>query len=281
MPVAEVSTSDSVAVSAPGARGRATLRAIRVLWLRELIRFGRNRLRVAMGLVSPLMFLLVLGTGLGSMMGVSAGFRSYLFPGVLLMAVQAPAITVGISIVWDRQAGFLRQMLVAPVRRGAIVAGLCLGGATTGTLYGALVLVLAGVAGIPYHPQLLLVLAELALVAFTFTAMGVLAAVCIKRIETFQVVVNLALMPLLFLSGAMFPASGLPTWLGVAVNANPLTYAVDAIRRTLPGDAAHLPGADGPRWWDAAPPVVLEIGFVALLAAVALAVATRRFSRTE
>ncbi|GLZ37035.1 ABC transporter permease [Actinokineospora sp. NBRC 105648] len=256
------------------------LRTIRVLWLREVIRFGRNRLRVAMGLVSPLLFLLILGTGLNSLMG-GGGFQGYLFPGVLLMAVQAPALAVGISIVWDRQSGFLRQMLVAPVRRAALVAGLCLGGATAGTLYGLLVLVLAGVAGIPYRPELLLVLGELVLVSFTFTAMGVLAAVCIKRIETFQVVINLALTPLLFLSGAVFPAGGLPGWLSAAVAVNPLAYAVDALRRTLPGDAARLPGTTGPQWWGSAPPLVAELGLVAALAAVALVVAARRFSRAE
>ncbi|MGW3966095.1 ABC transporter permease [Amycolatopsis sp. NPDC005003] len=259
----------------------ADLRAIRVLWLREVIRFGRNRLRVAMGLLSPLMFLLILGTGLGPLAGAGGNFRGYLFPGVLLMAVQAPALAVGISLVWDRQAGFLRQMFVAPVRRGALVAGLCLGGATAGTCYGVLVLVLAGAAGIPYDASLLLVLAELALVSFTFTAMGVLAAVCIRRIETFQVVINLALTPLLFLSGAVFPPGGLPGWLSTAVAVNPLTYAVDAIRRTLPGEAALLPGTRGPEWWGAAPPVVAELGLVVLLAGVAIGVAARRFSRTE
>ncbi|MGC0417273.1 ABC transporter permease [Embleya sp. AB8] len=264
------------------------LRTVRVLWQREMIRFTRNRVRLAMGLVTPLMFLLILGTGLNSLIGGGGSadglsdYRAYLFPGVLIMAVQAPAIAVGVTIVWDRQAGFLRQMLVAPVRRGVLLTGICLGGAATGAGYGALVLAVAGAAGVPYRPELLLVLLELALISFAFTALGVLAAVCIRRIETFQVVVGMFMMPLLFLSGAMFPARGLPGWLGGAVLANPLTYGVDALRRTLPGGVATPGGAaTGPQWWGWAPPVLLEVSFLAVAALAALAVATRRFSRTE
>jgi ABC-2 type transport system permease protein len=262
---------------------RASLRAIGLLWRREMIRLKRNPVRIVMGLVTPLMFLLILGTGLSSVTGAAAaGFREYrafLFPGILLMAVQAPAMAAGISIVWDRQAGFLRQMLVAPVRRTVLVAGICLGGATTGLVYGVLVMLTAGEAGIAYRPRLLLATLELGMIAFSFTAAAVLAAVSIRRIETFQVVVGLCMMPLLFLSGAMFPAGGLPGWLGVAVTLNPLTYEVDALRQTLGGNAAVLGGATvGPRWFGWAPPVPLELGLIAVLALGALAIATRRFS---
>jgi ABC-2 type transport system permease protein len=280
-----MTTTEVPAVHSPAAAGEAasagrTLRAVKVMWQREWIRFSRNKMRILMGLITPMMFLLILGTGLNGTVG-GADYRAYLFPGVLLMAVQSPAMAVGISIVWDRQSGFLRQMLVAPVRRGALLAGLCLGGATTGAVYGLLVLLVAGYAGIPYGPELLLGLLEVALVAFTFTAIGVLAAVRIRRIDTFQIVVGIAVMPMLFLSGAMFPVGGLPTWLGTAVLLNPLTYGVDALRRTLPGDLDLGGGAVGPRWWDWAPPVLLEVGIVALIAFVALAAATRRFARAD
>lgn len=268
-----------------GVRGTARdLRTVAVLWRRETIRFTRNRVRIAMSLLTPLMFLLILGTGLNSAMGEDtlSEFRAFLFPGVLLMSVQAPAVAVGASIVWDRRSGFLRQMLVAPVRRGAILVGICLGGATSGAIYGLLVLLLAGAADVAYHPQLLLVLLELGLVAFAFTSLGVVAAVCVRRPETFQVAVSMCMMPLFFLSGAMFPASGLPGWLGTAVTLNPMTYAVDALRRRLPGEAATVSGGrTSPEWWGWTPPVLLEIGLVALLALVALSAATRRFSRVE
>ncbi len=273
------------AAPALGSPVRRDLRAIRMLWHREVIRLGRNRLQIAMGLVTPLMFLLILGTGLESVGGdLGEGFReyrSYLFPGVLVMATQAPAIAVGISVVWDRQAGFLRQALVAPVRRVSLLLGLCLGGATTGTLYGAMVLVVAPVVDVPYHPMLLVALFEVWLVALTFTTLGMLAAVCIKRIETFQVVVSLCLMPLMFLSGAMFPPGGLPGWLGAAVLANPLTYAVDAIRRTLPGELDLGGYAEGPQLLGWVPPVALELLVVLALALVAVVVGARRFSRAD
>lgn len=261
------------------------LRAIRMLWHREVIRLARNRVQIAMGLVTPLMFLLILGTGLQSV-GGSIGdsfreYRAYLFPGVLVMATQAPAIAVGISVVWDRQVGFLRQALVAPVRRVSLLLGLCLGGATAGTLYGAMVLLIAGAVDVPYHPRLLAALAEVWLVALAFTALGMLAAVSIKRIQTFQVVVSLSLTPLMFLSGAMFPAGGLPGWLGTAVLVNPLTYAVDAIRRTLPGNLDMSGSAEGPQPWGWAPSVTLELAMVLLMALVAVTVGARRFSRAE
>ncbi|TDD91860.1 ABC transporter [Actinomadura rubrisoli] len=261
------------------------LRTIRVQWQREMIRLRRNRLSAAMGLLSPLLYLLILGTGLSSVVAAggdgSGDFRAYLFPGVLLMAAQAPALTVGASIVWDRQSGFLRQMLVLPVGRPALLTGLCLGGASTGAASCVPVLVLAGLVGVPYDLRLLVALVEVALLSFAFATLGVLMAVCIRRLETFQVVAGLSTAPMLFLSGAVFPASGLPGWLGAAVIANPLTYGVDALRRTLPGPLDLGGQASGPGWGGWTPPVLLELGIIALLALAALWVATYRFSRPE
>ncbi|MEV4352229.1 ABC transporter permease [Actinoplanes sp. NPDC049596] len=269
----------------PAGRLRADLRAVEVLWKREMLRLRRNPMRLAMGLLTPLLFLIVLGTGITAAGGSGDGFRqfrTFLFPGVLLMALQAPTVAVGVAIVWDRQAGFLRQMLVAPVRRGAVLAGIILGGATTGAVYGGLVLTVAGVAGIPYRPSLLLVLAELALISAAFTALGVLAAVSFRRIETFQMVVSLCMMPLVFLSGAIFPANGLPGWLGIAVRINPLTYVVDLLRRTLPGPDVTLGGRpSSPQWWGWVPPVGIEALGITLIAVVALALAARRFARSD
>ncbi|MFF4031468.1 ABC transporter permease [Streptomyces sviceus] len=277
---------ETAAPPATRVSSHSNLRAVRVLWQREVTRLTRNPVRLAMGLLTPLLFLVVLGTGMSSSPG-SAGdgmrqYRTFLYPGVLLMSVQAPAIAVGISIVWDRKSGLLRQMLVAPVRRGALILGVCLGGAAAGTVYGAMVVALAWVADIPYEPRLLLVLPELALISLVFTSLAVLAAVAMKRIETFQVAVSLGMMPLLFTSGAMFPVGGLPGWLGFAVNVNPLTYAVDAIRRTLPGIGAEYGGrAAGPTWGGWSPPVALELGVIAAIASLAVLGAARRFSRAE
>ncbi|MFI6585587.1 ABC transporter permease [Embleya sp. NPDC050493] len=260
-------------------------RTIRVMWYREVLRLRRTPVRVVFALMSPLLFLLVLGTGLTSAMesaGDDADYRVYLVPGVLLMAIQVPAVNTGVSIVWDRQAGFLREMLVAPVRRSALLTGICLGGTTVAVLHGILMLVFTASMGISVRPHLLaLVLLELVVIAFTLTAGGILAAVCLERAETFQAVVGIALMPLLFLSGALFPVSGLPGWLNGAVLANPMSYGVDAMRRTLPTGNFENVAESGPHWWGWQPPVVLEIAGLALLACLTLTIAARRFSRIE
>ncbi|UUU31702.1 ABC transporter permease [Streptomyces sp. CA-210063] len=297
MPLSSATTSDSLSPPAPDATGGrgapdrragpfvADLRTLRILWRREMTRFLRNRARLVMGLAAPLLFLFVLGNGIGSAGGDLGHYQAFLFPGTLLMVVQGPAVAVGTVLMWDRQSGFLRQMLVAPVRRGAILAGICLGGATTGALYALPVLALAGPMGLPYHPRLLLVLGEVALLSFALTALGVSAAVCIRRPETFQIVSGLAMAPAMLLSGALFPVGGLPSWLGAAVLANPLSYGVDALRRTMPDPdpttAAPAWFHAGPEWWGWTPPVLLELALVVLPSLLLLLLAGRRFARID
>ncbi|MGP3985280.1 ABC transporter permease [Streptomyces sp. 3N207] len=265
------------------ARLARELRAVRVLWHREMVRLLRTKVQIVMGLLTPVMFLLVMGTGLESMSTTAgdafAQFRSFLFPGVLVMATQAPALAVGLSVVMDRQSGMLRQAMVAPVHRVSLLLGLSLGGATCGAVYGGLVLAISGTVGIAYHPLLLVALLEVAVIALLFTAGGMLAAVTIQRIQTFQVLMGLALMPLMFLSGAMFSPSGLPRWLGIVVHLNPLTYAVDAVRRTLPGELDMGGYAGPPQIAGWSPPVALEVCFITALAALTLYAAARRFAR--
>lgn len=267
-----------------GAGLRRNLSAIGMLWRREVIRLTRNRLRIVMGLVTPLMFIVVLGTGIESIGGnaiVMEHYRTFLFPGMLMMAVQSPAIGVGISIVWDRQSGFLRQTLAAPVKRLSLLTGLCLGGATAGGLYGLLVLCIAPYAGMSYSPRLLLALGVVLLIAFTFTALGIMAAVTIRSVDTFEVVVSLSLTPLLFLSGAVFPPNGLPGWLGTIVLINPMTYAIDATRRVLPGDFFLDGMSQSPQLWGWTPPVWMELLMVLGLALSALALASHKFSKAQ
>ena len=260
------------------------LRAIGVLWRRELLRLARNRAQLALMLINPMLFLLVLGTGLDTMLAGTAGsadYRAYLFPGVLLMAVQLPALSAGMSIVRDREAGFLRGMLVAPVGRGTILVGACLGGATAAVVQGGLLLVLAGFAGLSYQPVVLvLLLAVLTLVAFTMTVLSALAAVLVRRPETFQTMLSIGAMPLFFLSGALFTVGNLPGWLRTITLANPLSYAVDALRRTA---ALAMPPERAPAALELAgwtPPVLVELAAMLLVSVFALAVAVRRFART-
>src|SRR5579875_3239048 len=264
---------------------RAYAQATALLWRREMVRLRHNPVRLAMGLVTPLLFLVVLGSGLDAASGLAGAqmhdYRTFLFPGTLLMAIQAPSIAVGISLVWDRRLGLLRQMLVSPFPRMSIIGGLACGGATTGAIYGLMLLLISGIAGIRYTPMLLVALAEIFLISFMFTGVGLLVAVTIRQIDAFQVVVNLSLMPLMFFSGALFPPNGLPGWLSIVVKLNPLTYGVDAVRRTLPGAdvlGTRLTSLVVFGW---TPPVPVELGFLAGIGLVAVALSTIRFSPTS
>jgi ABC-2 type transport system permease protein len=197
------------------------------------------------------------------------------------------SIFSAVSIVWDREFGFLREMLVAPVRRGAIVLGKCLGGATVATAQGAVVLLLAGFVHVPYSPVLMVtLLGVMALSAFTLTALGVVLASRIQRLEAFGVVVQFFVMPMFLLSGALFPLTRLPGWLQVLTRLDPLTYAVDPMRRAV---FSHVTAPEtvsqtlnpGVTWFGWHIPAGVELAVVASLGVLALAVAVNQFSRTE
>ena len=231
-----------IRVAVPERSIRADLRAVSIVWRRELIRFRTDRLRAVTSLVQPVLFLFVLGTGLSRLAGhglpSGVDFKTFIYPGVLAMSVLFTAIFSAASIVWDREFGFLREMLVAPVRRWAIVIGKCLGGATVATFQGLIFLALAGVAHVPYDPLLLLTLVgELLLLSFTLTAFGVMMAARIKQIQAFMALTQLFILPLFFLSGALYPLNGLPAWLTVLTSIDPLTYVVDPMRHAV---FAHL-----------------------------------------
>ncbi len=262
----------------------ADLRAIKVVWQRELIRFSRDRLRIVVALIQPALFLFVLGGGLsrlaaGGTHGVD--LRTFMFPGTLAMAVLFTAVFSAASIVWDREYGFLREMLVAPIRRGSIVIGKCLGGATVASFQGVIVLCFAGAVHVPYAPTLLLAVFGLQLLlAFTVTAFGVMAAARITQMQSFMALTQMLLMPLLFLSGALFPVTGLPRWLEVLNRIDPITYAVDPMRRVVfshlhMSQAAREALAPGVSWWSWHVPTGVEVLIVAgagvLMAAIAIA----------
>ena len=216
-------------------RGRE-LRTIEMVWRRELIRWGRARSRIVTALVQPVLFLFVLGVGLTPLVGDTGGFdfKKFIFPGVVAMSVVTTAIFSAISVVWDREFGFLREMLVAPVRRSSLVFGKTIGGATVASIQGAIMLGFAPLVGVRLTPQVVVsVLAVSILMAFALTSFGVFVASRIKKMENFQVVMQFLLLPMLFLSGALFPLNGLPTWLAVLTRVNPLTYAVDLLRRSV------------------------------------------------
>ncbi|MFE9682004.1 ABC transporter permease [Streptomyces sp. NPDC006285] len=269
----------------PGGRRAAELAALRALVRREMTRLVASPAQAGLTLLNPLLYFVVLGTGLSGMVGSVSGtgdYMTYVYPGILMMAVQMPALNAGMSIVRDRETGLLRAVLVAPVRRDTFLVGKCLGSAATATAQGGLLLAFAGFAGLPYDPLLLLaLLGELALVAFTLTAFVTLAAVCITRVETFQSALGVTMLPLFFLSGAMFSVAGLPLWLAVLTLVNPLTYAVDALRQTVAWAAPSGTLPPGPDWGGWAPPLAVELMVMCGLGLAALALAARRFSRAE
>jgi ABC-2 type transport system permease protein len=282
--------ADVVAVRVPERSWRSEARAVKIIWRRELIRFLGARAQIIMALIQPLLFLFVLGSGLESLSAASTDgvdLTTFIFPGVLGMAVLFTAIFRAASLVWDRELGFLREMMVAPVSRSSIIVGKCLGGATIAASQGVIMLALAGLVDVPYDPVLILgLLGMMLLLAFTLTAFGVLVAVCIKQAQTFTSVMQMFVMPLFFVSGAFYPVSGLPTWLGVLNRIDPLTYAVDPMRRLVfdhldISDAARQTLDPGVTWWGWHLPPLFEAGMVLLLGLAMMGVAIWRFSRTE
>jgi ABC-2 type transport system permease protein len=290
MTVTTADLVDVIRVQTPQGGLRHDLRAVRVVWQREMIRFSRDRLRIITSMIQPVLFLFVLGTGLSTITTgstQSVNLRTFMYPGALSMAVLFTAMFSAASIVWDREFGFLREMLVAPVGRWSIIVGKCLGGATTAAIQGVIVLALAGLVGVPYSPTLILVVfGEMLLLAFTLTAFGVMTAARITQFQSFMALNQMLLMPLFFLSGALFPLANLPGWLQVLTRIDPLTYAVDPIRRAV---FAHLdvPAATmaklnpGVTWGGWRVPTALELVIVAVMGVVMLLIGIWQFRSAE
>jgi ABC-2 type transport system permease protein len=287
----EQDLTEIIRVAVPERSLRADLRAVSIVWRRELIRFRSDRLRAITSLVQPVLFLFVLGTGLSRLasrgLPVGVDFRTFIYPGVLAMSVMFTAIFSAASIVWDREFGFLREMLVAPVRRWAIVVGKCLGGATVSTFQGIIFLALAGAAHVPYDPVLLLILVgELLLLSFTLTAFGVMMAARIKQIQAFMALTQLFVLPLFFLSGALYPLNGLPAWLTVLTRLDPLTYIVYPMRHAVFTHLSVSPRAlealsPGVTWGGWLVPVGLSLAIVAAMGLAMLGIAIAEFRKTE
>jgi ABC-2 type transport system permease protein len=282
---------DEIRVAVPEGGLRHDVRAAGIVWRRELIRFRTDRLRAVTALIQPVLFLFVLGTGLSSLAGHSLpsgiSFKTFIYPGVLAMSVLFTAIFSAASIVWDREFGFLREILVAPVSRASIVIGKCLGGATIATFQGIIFLALAGFADVPYNPVLFLTLiGELLLLSFTLTAFGVMMAARIKQFQAFMALTQMLVMPLFFLSGALYPLNGLPAWLSVLTRIDPLTYVVGPMRHAVfthldipPVYLEHL--SPGITWLGWPVPVGLSLGIVAAMGLGMMAIAIAEFSKTE
>ncbi|MEO6870756.1 MAG: ABC transporter permease [Chthoniobacterales bacterium] len=237
-------------VSARGKRSGLFLLPTATLWQREIVRFYRQRNRIVGALLSPLVFWFVIGSGIGSSFRVGAAphgmsYLEYFYPGTLILIMLFTAIFSTISIIEDRREGFLQSVLVAPISPGAIVCGKILGGTTLALLQGLVFLLLAPLIGLHLGlTQILACLGTLFVVGFGLTGLGFLVAWPMESTQGFHAIMNVFLIPLWLLSGALFPATNPHTWIYWAIHLNPVTYGVAAIRRALyAGDPGvlHLP----------------------------------------
>jgi len=208
------------------------LDAIKMIWMRDLIRHFRDRVRLLGSITRPVLWLLIMGTGLRAAFNVQGiSYTHFIFPGIIAMNLIFSAMMSTISIIWDREFGFLREILVSPIPRSSIVLGKALSGATVAFIEGLFVLAFAPVIKIhiPFV-NLLLLLPLMFLLGFVCTTLGIVIAARMTSFEGFGVISNFVIMPLFFLSGAMFPIDNLPHWISFVVRINPLTYGVDLLR---------------------------------------------------
>ena len=247
------------------------MEVVYILWLRQLKRYVRSRARIVGSLAQPLLFLVALGFGFGPIYARAGGgnYIQFLAPGVIAMTILFTAMFGGIEVLWDRQFGFLKETLVAPVPRLQVMLGRTLGGASVATLQGIIVFVLTlGVGFRPAHvAQFPLALVMMFLTALLFTALGTAVACVLEDMQGFQLIMNFLVMPLFFLSGALFPLAGVPRAIELVARVDPLSYGVDGIRGALIG-ASHFS-------------LLADIGVLGAFVGVLLAVGSYLFSRIQ
>jgi ABC-2 type transport system permease protein len=247
------------------------LGTIYIMWLREVKRFLRSRSRIIGSLGQPLLFLLALGYGLGGVFAKAGegNYISFLAPGVICMSLIFTAIFGGIQVIWDRQFGFLKETLVAPVSRVAIMLGRTLGGATVATFQGCIVLFITLFIG--FHPYSLFMIIPaifvMLLIAALFASLGMMIGSLLTDMQGFQLIMNFLVMPLFFLSGALFPLTGLPLIMVYLTRVDPLSYGVDAMRGLLINASTFSVGFD--------------IAVLLVITAIFLALGSYFFSKIE
>ena len=245
-----------------------TMNAIYIMWLREVKRFTRSKSRIFGSLGQPVLFLVALGYGLGPVFAKAGqgNYLDFIAPGIIGMSIIFSAIFNGMQVIWDRQFGFLKETMVAPVSRLTIMFGRTIGGATVASLQGILVLILATAAD--FRPVswfgILPAIVVMLLIALVFSALGIMVASLLKDMQGFQLIMNFLVMPLFFLSGALFPLSGV---LLIIASFDPLSYGVDGLRHFLIGTSTF--------------PLTLDIGVLVGVSAVFLALGSYFFSKIE
>jgi ABC-2 type transport system permease protein len=245
------------------------LQAIYVLWLRQMKRFIRAKSRLIANILQPFFFLIFFGFGFSSIQLVgSLNYMDFLMPGMIAMSVVLSSIFSGVSVIWDKQFGFLKEVLVAPVSRVAIVIGQTLGGSTTAIIQGLTVLVIGMLLGVKVNAlSIIPALIFIILIAFFAVSLGLAIASNLNDFHGFQLIMNLLIMPLIFLSSAFFPIQNVPNWMKIIMLSNPLTYAVDGLRGCLIGVFAIS--------------IYIDFAVVAMLCISLTAVGAFAFSKVE
>ncbi|MEM5799324.1 MAG: ABC transporter permease [Candidatus Aenigmatarchaeota archaeon] len=220
------------------------LEAIYTIWLREIKRYLRAKERIISSLAIPIFWFLIFGSGMNIAMrlaNVEVKYSDYIAPGIIAMALLFTSVSSGVSVIWDREFGFLKEMLVAPISRTSIVIGKSLGGATTALLQGLMIIGLSALFGVKFSLfSLFMLLPIMLLISIGFVNLGLIIGSLMETIEGFQLIMNFVVMPLFFLSGALFPIDNLPYFLKIISLIDPLTYGVDAMRYIVLG-TSHLP----------------------------------------
>lgn len=249
-------------------------RALYTLWLREIKRFIRDRARVIISFVQPLLWLVVFAGGFGARLVIpSIDYQQYLFPGIIGQTLLFTAMFMGISVIWDKEFGFMKEVLVAPVSRFTIFMGKMFGDSTAAMLQGVIVFAFGFLLGIPFDPITILpALPVMLLITVGLVSVGLIIASFIGSLENFGAIQTFINLPLFFLSGALFPTTGpgTPEWLRIASAFDPLTYGVDALRTVILGSA-----------WTPLQPLYIDLGIVAIFDVVMIGVGTWAFSRMK
>ncbi len=213
------------------------MRKIYILWLRQIKKYIRSKSRAIGSLVQPLLYLLALGYGFGSVFQAAGqgNYINFLAPGIIGMSILFTSIFAGIEVIWDKQFGFLKETLVAPMSRFDIMIGRTLGGATIATIQGTVVMLISLFVG--FHPyswyMILPAILVMFITALLFTSLGTMLASLMDDMQGFQLIMNFLVMPIFFLSGSLFPLEGLPKILSILTRINPLSYGIDALRILL------------------------------------------------
>ncbi len=259
--------------------------AVQVVAYRELLRFVQERSRIISSFAMPLLFLVIFGAGFTRTIGDLApgvNFVQFIYPGIIAMTVLMNSVMSGLSVVWDREFGFLKEILVAPISRSGIVLGKAVGAAAVAIMQGIIMLVLAPLVGVSLTPLMVLELIPLlVIISISLSGMGLLVAARMRSQQGFQLIVQLLIFPLIFLSGVFFPVNNVPTWLEIVSKLNPLTYAVDAVRQLFLSEQSGAAQAIAVTLFGHTMTVLQDALVVAIFGMVLLSLATWSFEKQE